>query len=205
MSTLKQVDQAAGKRLLNTLAIQTAQSESLHTQWQMQEKFIAALMLLSKSPAQVFELIEASDLPPNVFLLHLMLIADHQGELISRLGDNFKVAFPYDAATKKYFFRFVFAGKRKRYIFKALPLNIRSGASINIDTLMRLNEHAFDDMAKDLMMILLYAGGKFAFANTRAPLERFNIGKLIGKTREIERYVRQRYTQILMMSHMRLH
>ncbi len=191
--------------VVDKLQPKTVDIQSLQVDWQTQEKFISVLMLLAKSPSQVFELVEASDLPPTIFLLHLMLIADHGRELIDQLSKKFKTPFPYDAKTKKYFFRFLFAGKQKRYVFKALPSYLQSGASLNIGVNFCLSSSAFDDLSKDLTMLLLYAGGKFASDKVSSSQVRFNIGKLIGKTNEIERYVRQRYTQILLMSHMRLH
>ena len=159
-----------------------------------QEKFISVLKLSGDSPEQIFGVIEASDLPPNLFLKHLVVLSDYGGEPIKRLGSEFKKIFFPDVKTKKRHLQFLFAGKVHKYTFKALPVSALSNAKLKIDGDAIVSPAPLDDLAKDLIMLLLFGGA--STVSELASLERCDPGGLIGKPEEIDRYVRQKYIHV---------
>lgn len=91
-----------------------------------QEQFISILKISGKSPTQIFNVLEASQLSANLFLKHLVVLADYGGEMIKRLGREFADVFPVDPKTKLHFMQYIMAGKTYRYEFQRLPV-IRAG------------------------------------------------------------------------------
>jgi hypothetical protein len=61
-----------------------------------QSEFLSILNLSGKFPEQIFDVLNASGMPPNLFLKHLVVLADFGGEPIKRLGKEFSTVFPPD-------------------------------------------------------------------------------------------------------------
>lgn len=76
-----------------------------------QDDFISILQLSKNSPTQVFKLVKAAELPANLFLKHLVVISDYGGELIQRLGKNFKDIFTDTDKNGKPIMNYVWKGK----------------------------------------------------------------------------------------------
>ena len=192
--TLQDLEQVAIKWWPKDLEAEVAKSSVVPKLLQTQEQFISVLKLSGKSPEQIFDVIDAGDLPANLFLKHLVVLSDYGGELIKRLGKEFTKVFPIDAKTKDRSIQFLFAGKLTYYTFKALPVTGLSNARLKIDGAAIVKSTPLNDLAKDLIMILLYGGA--STASDMASLQKCDIGGLIGKPDEIDRYVRQKYLQV---------
>ena len=131
--TLQDLEQVAIKWWPKDLEAEVAKSSVVPKLLQTQEQFISVLKLSGKSPEQIFDVIDAGDLPANLFLKHLVVLSDYGGELIKRLGKEFTKVFPIDAKTKDRSIQFLFAGKLTYYTFKALPVTGLSNARLKID------------------------------------------------------------------------
>ncbi len=192
--TLADLEKVAIKWWPKTLEEQVAQSSVIPKLIQTQDEFISILKLSGHSPEQIFSVIEASQLAPNIFLKHLVVLADYGGELIKRLGKEFEDVFPRDAKTKKRRLQFIFRGKTHYYTFKALPVTGLSNAKLKIDGKAIVKATPLDDLHKDLIMVLLFGG--VSTASHMAALERCDLGGLMGKPHEIDLYVKQKYIQV---------
>ena len=192
--TLQDLEEVAIKWWPKDLEADVARSSVVPKLLQTQEQFISVLKLSGKSPDQIFDVIEAGDLPANLFLKHLVVLSDYGGELIKRLGKEFTKIFPIDAKSKERSIQFLFAGKITYYTFKALPVKGLSNAKLKIDGAAIVKPTPLNDLAKDLIVILLYGGA--STASDMASLEKCDLGGLIGKPDEIDRYVRQKYIQV---------
>jgi len=73
-----------------------------------QEQFISILKLSGNNPRQVFDVLQASAMPVNLFLKHLIILANYVGELIKRLGREFNSVFPINQATNRHVMHYVF-------------------------------------------------------------------------------------------------
>lgn len=192
--TLEDLEKVAIKWWPKELEEQVANASVIPKLLETQEQFISVLKLSGKTPEQIFSVIAASNLPPNLFLKHLVVLSDYGGELIKRLGKEFKIVFPLDTKTNKRFLEFPFEGKTYQYEFKALPVTGLSNNKLKIDGAAIVKSGPLDNLAKDLIMILLFGGA--STANHLAALEKCDLGGLIGKPEEIDRYVKQKYIQV---------
>lgn len=192
--TLKDLEMVAIKWWPKDLEEEVAKLSVIPKLLETQDKFISVLKLSGDNPEQVFKVIEASDLAPNLFLKHLVVLADYGGELIKRLGNEFDAIFPIDAKSKQRKLKFLFAGEEKTYVFKALPVKGLSNAKLKIDGVSIIKSAKLSDIAKDLIMLLLYGGA--SSASDKAALERCDLGGMLGMPDAIDHYVKQKYIQV---------
>jgi hypothetical protein len=192
--TLEDLEKVAIKWWPKDLEAQVAKTSVIPILLQSQEQFIAVLKLSGDRPEQVFEVLSSSNLAPNLFLKHLVVLADYGGEPMKRLGAEFSEIFPLDQKTGKRTLTFPFAGKPYAYEFKAFPIRSISNTRLKIDG-DSISTHAPSDaIFKDMAMILLYGGA--TNASHLAGLEKCDLGGLLGKPEEIEKYVKQKYIQV---------
>lgn len=155
------------------------------------EDFFAILQLCGKSPLQIFDIIESAKFPANLFLKHLTVLADYGGETIQRLNKNFFSVFTFDANERKYIDA-VFQEKTFRYMFEVLPTKgTLNNKKLGIDGDSIAIPMELDALKRDMIMLLLY--GASALNAVGADLEKCEIGSLLGKGEELEKYVRQKY------------
>ncbi len=196
--TLADLEKVAIKWWPKELEAQVAKTSVIPKLLETQDQFIAVLKLAGERPEQIFGVIEAGSLSANLFLKHLVVLADYGGELIKRLGKEFVDIFPPETKgkgkTEKRFFDFLFNGKTHRYEFKALPVQGLSNAKLKIDGDAIVKGASLDDLTKDMVMILLFGGA--SSSSHLAALEKCDLGGLLGKPEEIDRYVKQKYIQV---------
>ena len=189
--TLADLEKVAIKWWPKALEETVASASVLPKLLETQEHFISVLKLSGSKPEQIFEVLAASSLPANLFLKHLVVLADYGGELIKRLGKEFNHVFIDRTVQGAAVMNFVFQGKQQQYVFKVLPVSNLSNTKLAIDGKAIVNPRAADDLFKDIVMVLLF--GASSTAGHLASLERCEIGSLLGDTHAIDAYVRQKY------------
>ncbi len=156
-----------------------------------QEEFISILKLSKKSPHHIFDVVKASEFPANLFLKHLSVLADYGGETIQRLNKNFSSVFSYEENSKPYMDSFL-AEKPFRYEFQSLPVKgSLTNKKLGIDGKSISNSLPMTKAMYDMSMILLY--GSNAVNTSGADLDKCEISNFLGKTKEINEYIRQKY------------
>jgi len=76
----------------------------------------------------LFEIVKYSTLPANLFVKHLVVLADFGDEMLQRLNSQFATLFP----DKK--LDYIWKGQRYFYVFKKLPVSgILTNAKLGID------------------------------------------------------------------------
>src|SRR3989338_5291661 len=98
-----------------------------------QEQFISILKISGKSPLQIFDVLGASQMSANLFLKHLVVLADYGGEMIKRLGREFADVFPLDPKTKRHYMQYIMAGNSYSYDFQQLPVKGLGNTKLKID------------------------------------------------------------------------
>jgi hypothetical protein len=156
-----------------------------------QERFISILNLCDASPTQIFELVETAGFPANLFLKHLSVITDYGGEPIQRLGRSFTEIFTETTPTGRPVMEYVWNDETYHYEFEALPVKGLGNARLKTDGPGLQNPTKMDGLARDMIMLFLY--GSTSDGAEHANLEICNLGTLLGKPKDIEEYVRQRY------------
>ena len=136
----------------------------------------------------MFEIIALSSLPANLFLKHLVILADFGGEMLKRVSREFEMLFPEGKLNYNW------RGEQRSYTFKALPNRKFSNPALKIDGKHLLQDHPLNDLTKDAIMLLLfgsaYSGGDEKVAST---LARCEIGEYLGKPDRLAKFIKRRY------------
>lgn len=159
-----------------------------------QEQFISILKLSGNKPNQVFDVLQASEMPANLFLKHLIILADYGGELIKRLGREFSQVFQVNPQTNRNVMSYVFKGNHEIYEFQKLPISNLGNMSLNIDGVSILENVGITPLYQDMIMILLH--GATSDVAHLASLEKCEIGVLLGDEAALEKYVREKYLHV---------
>lgn len=80
-----------------------------------QAQFISIISIDTPELENLFDIVGVSSLPANLFLKHLVILADFSGEMLSRVSNNFTNLFPQGRLN------YLWKGMQKSYTFKALP------------------------------------------------------------------------------------
>ena len=187
--TLAELEKVAVKWWPKALAAEVAKLSVIPKLLETQEQFISILKLAGDSPEQIFKVIQAGSLPPNLFLKHLVVVTDYGGELIKRLGSEFTKIFVPERKGKKPQLTFSFKGQVRHYTFQALPCKGLSNSKLGIDGEAVVSPRELNGLMQDVIMLLLH-GGSSTVSNI-ASLERCDLGGLLGDPVQIDKYVRQ--------------
>jgi len=156
-----------------------------------QDKFLSLLTLADKNPFSIFELINTSSFPANLFVKHLVVLSDFGGEQIQRLNGQFSSVFPEKSG--KRFFEFIWQEKEYKYVFKRLPISGNlDNKKLGVDGKSLNAAQKLDEIKEDLIAILLF-GANCIEEGAAANLAKCEIGNLLGKNDELEKYVKEKY------------
>jgi hypothetical protein len=188
---IDEVESAAVKWWPSTLKKEAENISVIPLLLDSQEDFIAILRLCDKEPCQIFKIIEAAKFPANLFLKHLTVLADYGGETTQRLNKNFNSVFSF-GSEKKTFMDSIFQETQFRYYFELLPIKgPLNNKKMGIDGDSIALNLSLDPIKRDMIMLLLY--GSSALNATGADLDKCEIGDLLGKDSELDKYIRQKY------------
>ena len=153
-----------------------------------QEQFISIISVETPDLENLFTIIEASSFPANLFLKHLVILADFGGEMLQRVSAEFETLFP--SGELHYFWH----GEQRTYKFSALPKQKFGNKALKIDGKELLNTHNLDDLQKDAIALLLF-GSVYSDENQEVAsmLAKCEIGEYLGKIDELTTFVKQRY------------
>ncbi len=157
-----------------------------------QDDFLRLLHLSKKNPFHLFNLIKSAHYPADLFLKHLVVLADYGGEPIQRLGKSFSDIFPKDQ--DGYFFEFIWHGKSFEYRFKAMPVKNLNNKRLQIDGDGLTKENDLNDLTSDMIAILLFAAS--SNVADQAGLDACDIGSLLGNSDALESFIKQRYITV---------
>lgn len=159
---------------------------------QTQDDFLKIISLSKKNPYQVFDLLDASEFPANLFLKHLCVLADYGGEPIQRLGRAFSSIF--QSGKSKHSIEFLWNSNNYIYDFKCLPVRALGNKKLFIDGEGLIKVKALSDLYKDMIILLMF--GSTSTVNYEAGLVACEIGTLLGKAEVLEKYVKERYINV---------
>lgn len=153
-----------------------------------QDQFINIISLETPSLEKLFTVIESASLPANLFLKHLVILADFGGEMLQRVSAEFESLFP--SGELHYFWR----GEQRTYKFSSLPNQKFSNKALRIDGKELLNAYPLNNLQKDAVALLLF-GSAYSDENQEvaSTLAKCEIGEYLGKVDELTTFVKQRY------------
>jgi len=154
-----------------------------------QDKFISILDVAEKKPDSWKNVLaETSELPANLFLKHLMVLADIGGEILKRFAKEFKSWFPNGEMV------YLWNESEHIYKFQILANGKRVGnEALFVDGKSLANGHVLTEAMEDVIMLLLFG---YALRDEKFPksiAEKCIIGGFIGRKSELQRFVKQRY------------
>lgn len=189
-----ELEQKAEKWWPAGMAATVAAASPIPILLESQDKFIDILNLSGQSPSQVFDVLAASRMSPNLFLKHLVILADYGGEPLKRLGSSFRKIFALNDKTRKFAMNYVFRETKQTYHFECLPVSNLGNPALNLDGPSLINEVAMSPLYKDMIMILLH--GATSDVAQFAALDKCEIGTLLGDDLAINKYVREKYIHV---------
>lgn len=153
-----------------------------------QDLFISVIGTGAPTLDRLFTVIEASDLQANLFLKHLVILADYGGEILERVSTEFPNLFPNGEL------HYIWRRNQLTYPFKALPKRKFSNKALKIDGKELLKEYPLDDLQKDAIALLLF-GSTYSEDNREvaSALAKCQIGEYLGKPDELSSFIKQRY------------
>jgi hypothetical protein len=152
-----------------------------------QEQFIAFLTLPVPNIDTLLDFINRSSFPPNLFLKHLVVLADFGGEMLQRVNQFCDVLFPAGTMTYKW------DQERRSYKFRALPVRGQlTTARLNLDGGDLLKKTTMNDLTQDVIALLVL-GGVCTDERAAAVLGKCTISQYLGDSRQLATYVKQRY------------
>ena len=154
-----------------------------------QDKFISLLDVSDASPTAWKDVLRAtSGISANVFLKHLMILADVGGEPLKRIRTELNRLFP--SGSMIYSWR----GETYEYFFKAiLQAKSLDNKSLHVDGKNFTVGRFLEDKMEDVAMVLLHGGSATGVQLPEILLEKCILGSLIGRKEELEKFVKQRY------------
>ena len=153
-----------------------------------QDKFISLLNISDANPYVWKDTLSSTrTLPGNLFLKHLIVLSDIGGEKLMR----FKKELPHILHNKM---NFIWNGKNFIYKFQTLSGSaIWNNKNLSVDGDGLTNSIELTPMMEDVCMLLLF-GGSVTNENIPSEItEKCIIGIMLGKTDELETFVKQRY------------
>ncbi|MCC5897762.1 MAG: restriction endonuclease [Phormidium sp. BM_Day4_Bin.17] len=158
-----------------------------------QQQFLSILALELDNPWDIFTALEISKLSANLFLKHLLILADFGGEKLQRLNQEFGLLFP-DGELE-----YVWDGRQFSYSFEVLPISgSLSNQKLKVSSKKVLSKkQPLSEVYKDIIVILLFAGNAIN-PKTSGIFKTWGcqIGQFIGRYHELSEFIRQRYVYV---------
>jgi len=156
-----------------------------------QDNFISILSVPVSDVDGLFQIMEMTELPGNLLLKHLVVLADFGGEQLQRVNSDFDAFFPKEDG--KRVMRYRRGSSLQSYTFQELPVSGRlTNARLHISGTKLLKKQPFDALSKDVAMLLMF-GSAVESEDVARKLASCEIGDYLGKSGELARFVKQRY------------
>lgn len=170
------------------LSEQEASASIIPVLLQTQDQFISILSVLPVDLEGLFGIIESSDLPPNLFLKHLVVLTNFSGESLDRVSQQFTQLFPDGRL------RYTWKGGIREYEFKAISVRGLSNQALGIDGKRLLQRAPLSPVQRDAIALLLFrATASWGNEGEQAGLQKRELGTLLGRPDELATYIKQRY------------
>ena len=186
--TFEELEQVASKFWPTELSALEARLSVIPLLLETQKQFISIISIETPDLDGLFQIVETSVIPANLFLKHLVILSDFGGEPLQRVSREFEMLFP--EGKLNYYWR----GESRVYTFQALPNLKFSNQSLHIDGKHLAKPHPLDALKMDAIALLLFGGAhSSADAKVTSALAKCQIGDYLGRPAELADFVEQRY------------
>ena len=189
--SLSELEERAVKWWPDDLRKEESAASVIPTLIASQDQFLSILLLSEGNPKKLFNVIEASEIPANLFLKHLAILADFGGEPLSRLGKDFSSIFPHsDSDCPKMIY--TSDGYEHTYKFETIyDCKTLGNSKLKIDGRGLLSRQTLSGLYRDVIMILLF--GAAATNTNGGGLDSCELGNILSDPETLQNYVTQKY------------
>lgn len=153
-----------------------------------QDKFISLLNISDANPFKWKDtLLSSKTLSGNLFLKHLIVLSDIGGEKLMRFKKELPSVF-------KHGMNFIWDSKNFTYKFQTLSETSNwNNKNLSVDGEGLINSIEINPIMEDVCILLLFGGSAINDNIPNEITEKCIIGTMLGKTEELEAFVKQRY------------
>lgn len=153
-----------------------------------QDKFVSLLNISDANPFKWKDTLSSSKtLSGNLFLKHLIVLSDIGGEKLMRFKKELPEVF-------KKGMKFIWDGKTFTYKFQTLTDKSNwNNKNLSVDGEGLIKSVELNPIMEDVCMLLLFGGSAINDNIPNDITEKCIIGTMLGKTEELETFVKQRY------------
>lgn len=155
------------------------------------DQFLSILKCSDRFPDSCIKTVkEISNLSPNLFLKHLMVLADIGGERTQRFAKDFIKLFPTNSM------EYIWNGKKYIHQF-GLSKKTWNNKALNVEKSVLFKSIEFNQDMIDVTMLLLW--GSSIINNSNLPqelVEKCIIGQYIGFPDQLDEFIKQRYLAV---------
>jgi hypothetical protein len=174
------------------LAQQEQTTSILPTLLETQEKFIGVLYLADAAPNAWQEILRhTTGLPGNLFLKHLVVLADIGGERLQRYRKELPTWFPNGQM------RYRWRDIDHNYTWQSLnSVSTWTNKTLQIDGSELALGQPLSPVHTDVAMLLLFGGSVVGTVLPDDLLEKACLGSMLGDKPALDQFVRQRYLHV---------
>ena len=152
-----------------------------------QDQFIAILSVDVSSLEGLFQIVNSSNMSANLFLKHLLVLADFGGEMLQRLNSQFNSIFPLGKLD------YLWNTQNYNYSFRVLPvLGQLNNSKLGISGKKLLENQPLSELHKDIIAVVLFSSSSID-EKTAEILAKCEIGNYIGLADKLQKFIKQRY------------
>lgn len=191
VKTIEELEKSACLYWPTHLSDVVAEISSIPILIKTQDQFLSILKSSDKNPdSWLYTLKESSTLSPNIFLKHLMVLSDIGGEKLQRISKDFIKLFPEKTM--------VFVWNSNKYTHKfSQNRGLWTNKSLSVEKSVLLKDAEITSDMIDVIMLLLWGANTIQQENLpQEIIDKCTIGNLLGKTDELEQFVKQRYIHV---------
>lgn len=157
-----------------------------------QEKFIGILYVADGSPAAWKEILAVTaGMPANLFLKHLIVLSDVGGEKLQRYRTDLLNFFPDGVM------HFRWRDNDHSYAFGSIAaVRTWKNKALQVDGVGFSKPAEISAVMQDVAMLLMHGGASIDAGLPSDLIDKCMIGTLLGRKRELDTFVRQRYIHV---------
>lgn len=188
MRDIKDLESKALKFWPEKISVEEKNSSIIPKLIETQDKFISLLNISDASPFKWKDtLLSTKNLSGNLFLKHLIVLSDIGGEKLMRFKKELPEVF-------KKGMKFIWDGKTFTYKFQTLTDKSNwNNKNLSADGEGLIKSIDLNPIMEDVCMLLLFGGSAINDNIPNEIIEKCIIGTMLGKTNELETFVKQRY------------
>jgi len=189
--TVQQLRKSASMFWPSDFSQQEAELSIIPKLLETQEEFISILSVKVNDLNSLFQVVNAATLSANMFVKHLVVLADFGGENLKRLNTQFNLLFPCKVLD------YIWNQINCLYQFEALPIQGKLSnekLGINGKKLLKkqLKKQLLSGLHKDVIALLLLASSS-KNQNSADFFAKCEIGNYIGEPEKLDRFIKERY------------